>query len=144
MALLQDKTHETLIHTTYTYTHQKYTDTIDSFTHNQHTSSAFTKSARNIILCFWCPSLFRDLLFLSEELLGNAGPLLRNPANPKNRAIHQMQKKLSGAPAVAMNLADQVNPNETSDPSLSSPNKSPSLMDLDRWKSRWKDDFFEP
>lgn len=68
MALLQDKTQETLIHTAYTYTPLKCTDTLEAVTHS-HTLSAFSKSARKFILCFWCPSLFRDLLSLSVEPL---------------------------------------------------------------------------
>lgn len=83
-------------------------------------------SARKIILCFCCPSLFRDLLSLSKEPLGNAAPLPRNPVILKDTAIHPLQKKLSGAPVILIKVADQVNPGETSDPLLSSPSKSPS------------------
>lgn len=83
-------------------------------------------SCRKIILCFCCPSLFRDLLSLSEESLGNAAPLPRNPAILKDTAIHPLQRKLSGAPVVSIKLSDQVKPGETSDPLLSSPSKFPS------------------
>lgn len=114
-----------LIHTIHTFTHQRCSHT------RSHTLSAFSKSARKIFLCFWCPSLLRDLPSLSEEPLGNAAPLPRNPANLKNTAIHRMQEK-SGVPAVSMNLADQGNPGESSDTSLSSLHKSPSdIKDLD-------------
>lgn len=102
---------ETSILITYTCTHQEHTDTIEALKTHSHTLLTFNKSARKIILCFWCPSQYRDLRSLSEELLGNAAPLPRNPVILKDTAIHPMQKKkLSGAPVVSMKLADQVKP----------------------------------
>lgn len=68
--LLQDKT---LMHRAYTeHAHTwrtcTYPDSLKTHT-LLHTFSASSNSARKSILCFWCPSVLRDLLSLSEEPL---------------------------------------------------------------------------
>lgn len=116
MALLQDKTQETLIQTAHTCTPKVYRHSRSCHTHS-HTLSSFRKSARKFILCFWCPSLFRDLLPLPEEpLMLRCFPeimwFLRT--QPYTKCWRKKtKKKQPGAPAVSMKPADQVNPGET-------------------------------
>ncbi len=126
MAILQDKTQETLMRTAHTCAHQKYTDTQEAVTHT-HTPYHLSISQPGRGLVFLV-SLSVQGFTVPLRGTVNAAPLSRNPEILKNTAIHQMQKKLSGAPAVSMKPADQVNPGETSDPLLRAPNKSPSAV----------------
>lgn len=144
MALLQDKTQETLIQTAHTCTPKVYRHSRSCHTHS-HTLSSFRKSARKFILCFWCPSLFRDLLPLPEEpLMLRCFPeimwFLRTQPYTK---CWKKNKKTTRSTCC---FHETVWPGESrwnSDPALSSPDKSPSaIKNLERlkqdiWASRW-------